>query len=174
MSRIGLYAGSFDPPTLGHLWVIRQGAEIFDELVIAVAVNPDKHPMLTQAERQEALQAMVAEVQGCVRVVCMQHLFLVDFARELGASFLLRGVRNALDFEYEKNMARMNERMAPGLRTLFLMPPGDLEAVSSSMVRSLVGLPSWESKVASCVHPAVLESMKRAYDRKEGVYDLLG
>lgn len=165
MARIGIYAGSFDPPTLGHLWMIRQGASMFDELVVALAVNPEKKPFLSTAERRAALQEMLAEVpeRDRVRVETVSHGFLVDFAREAGATHLLRGVRNSTDFEYEKTMARVNARMEPGIRTVFLMPPGELEEVSSSLVRGFVGVPGWERWVAACVHPSVFERISRLH-----------
>lgn len=163
MSRIGIYAGSFDPPTLGHLWMIRQGAAMFDELVVALAVNPEKTPFLSAEARREALLEMLADApeRDRVRVEVVAQGFLIDFAREAGATHLLRGVRNSKDFEYEKTMARMNARMEPDIRTVFLMPPGELEEISSSLVRGFVGVPGWERWVAACVHPAVFERIAR-------------
>ena len=165
MSRIGIYAGSFDPPTLGHLWMIRQGAAMFDELVVALAVNPDKKPFLSTEDRHAALLEMLAETPECahVRVETVAHGFLVDFAQKAGATYLLRGVRNSTDFEYEKTMARVNARMEPCIRTVFLMPPGELEEISSSLVRGFVGVPGWERWVAACVHPAVFERIARLH-----------
>lgn len=163
MARIGIYAGSFDPPTLGHLWMIRQGAELFDELVVALAVNPEKTPFLSTEERRCALQEMVADLPGKVRVEVVQHGFLVDFAREAGATCLLRGVRSSIDFEYEKTLARMNGRMEPGIRTILLVPPSELEEISSSLVRGFVGTPGWERWVAACVHPAVFSRIARLH-----------
>lgn len=163
MARIGIYAGSFDPPTLGHLWMIRQGAELFDELVVALAVNPEKTPFLSTQERREALEEMVAELPGHVRVAVVKHGFLVDFAREAGATCLLRGVRNSIDFEYEKTLARMNGRMEPSIRTILLVPPSELEEISSSLVRGFVGTPGWERWVAACVHPSVFARIASLY-----------
>ena len=165
MSRIGIYAGSFDPPTLGHLWMIRQGAELFDELVVALAVNPEKRAFLSTDDRRAALEEMVAGLAepGRVRVEVVAHGFLVDFAREAGATCLLRGVRNSTDFEYEKTMARVNARMEAGIRTVFLTPPGELEEISSSLVRGFVGVPGWERWVAACVPPSVFDRIALLY-----------
>lgn len=154
MKRIGLYAGSFDPPTNGHLWMMRAGAALFDELVVVAAVNPEKQGFLTWEERRRALQDMTAELPN-VRVMSMEHGFLVDFARELGATHLLRGMRNTVDFEYEKSMARMNARMEPQLQSVFLLPPPELEEISSSYVRGFVREPGWERWVRACVPPCV-------------------
>lgn len=173
MSRIGIYAGSFDPPTLGHLWMIRQGASLFDELVVALAVNPEKKPFLSTETRLSALREMVSELPGNVRVESVQHGFLVDFAREARATCLLRGLRNSTDFEYEKTMARMNGRMEPGIQTVLLMPPSELEEISSSLVRGFVGTPGWERWVAACVHPAVFKHIELVY-KKQCKHDILG
>ncbi len=159
MKRVALYAGSFDPPTNGHLWMIRQGAAMFDELVVTLAVNPDKRPFLPLAEREDLLRLMVADLPGRVRVVTMEHGFLVDFARSQGANYLLRGVRNGKDMEYEKDMARMNARMEPGILSVFLTPPPELEGISSTMVRGFVGPLGWERWVRACVPSCVFDTI---------------
>ena len=167
MKRIGIYAGSFDPPTNGHLWMIRRGAELFDELVVALAVNPEKTSFLSTEERREALEEMVAELSGHVRVAVVKHGFLVDFAREAGATHLLRGLRGVADFEYEKTMARMNGRMDPDIQTVLMVAPSELEEISSSLVRGFVGTPGWERWVSACVHPAVFQRIVKAHHREE-------
>ncbi|MCQ2363927.1 MAG: pantetheine-phosphate adenylyltransferase [Akkermansia sp.] len=154
MRHVGIYAGSFDPPTKGHLWMMQRGAELFDELVVVLAVNPEKKGFLTMGQRAELLREMTAELPN-VRVECLTEGFLVDWAKEQGATHLLRGVRNAADFDYEKAMAQMNARMAPALQSVFLMPPSELEAVSSSFVRGFVGQKGGECWVESCVPPCV-------------------
>lgn len=151
MKRIGIYAGSFDPPTMGHLWMIQQGAQLFDELVVVLGVNPDKRGFLNEAQRMDALRGMLAGGPANVRVEKMSGGFLVDYARRLGATHLLRGIRNTVDFEYEKSMDRMNARMEPALQTVYLMPPPDLESVSSSFVRGFVGVQDWQRWVRECV-----------------------
>ncbi len=162
MQRIGIYAGSFDPPTNGHLWMIRRGAELFDKLVVALAVNPEKHPFLSTHDRRTALEEMVRDLGSGVRVAVVKHGFLVDFAREVGATHLLRGLRGVADFEYEKTMARMNGRMEPGIETVLMVAPSELEEISSSLVRGFVDTPGWERWVATCVPPAVFKRIKAA------------
>lgn len=159
MKRVAIYAGSFDPPTNGHLWMMSRGAELFDELVVVLAVNPDKQGFLSMELRREALQEMAASLPGNVRVEVVPQGFLVDFASHTGATHLLRGVRNTIDFEYEKAMARMNARMQPEIQTVFLMPPSELEEISSSMVRGFVGLPGWERWVKACVPRCVFRAI---------------
>lgn len=164
MKRIGIYAGSFDPPTKGHLWMIEQGAMLFDELVVVLGVNPDKKGFLTENQRVDALRGMLAGGPANVRVEKMQGGFLVDFARRIGATHLLRGIRNATDFEYEKSMDRMNARMEPEIRTVYLMPPPELEAVSSSFVRGFVGVQGWQRWVESCVPANVFNIIASQYN----------
>lgn len=162
MKRIGIYAGSFDPPTLGHLWMMQRGAELFDELLVVLAVNPEKRGFLTMEERASLLRELTAELPN-VRVECLTAGFLVDWAKEQGATHLLRGIRNTADFDYERAMAQMNARMEPALQSVFLLPPSELEAVSSSLVRGFVGQPGGERWVNACVPPCVT---KMLHDRK--------
>lgn len=135
--------------------MMNRGAELFDELVVVLAVNPEKSGFLSMETRRDLLQQLVTELPGRVRVEVVPQGFLVDFASRIGATHLLRGVRNTIDFEYEKAMARMNARMQPEIQTVFLMPPSELEEISSSMVRGFVGLPGWERWVQACVPPCV-------------------
>ncbi|MGN0836176.1 MAG: pantetheine-phosphate adenylyltransferase [Akkermansia sp.] len=162
MKRIGIYAGSFDPPTNGHSWMIRRGAELFDELVVVLAVNPSKQAFMSLEERRSCLADLVREIDsGNVRIEVVDSGFLVDFAKDVGASYLLRGIRNTPDFEYERTMARLNSRMEPDIRTLFLTPPSELEEISSTVVRNCVGIPGWQRWVRACVPPCVFERLSR-------------
>lgn len=163
MQRIGIFAGSFDPPTNGHLWMIQRGAEMFDELVVVLAVNPDKRGLFSLEQRQELMASLLAVLPSHVRLATVERGFLVDFAREVGAGFLLRGIRNTQDFEYEKSMARMNARMESDIRTVFLMPPGELEEISSSMVKGFIGVPGWQRWVRSCVPPCVFDAIEQQF-----------
>ena len=138
-----------------------RGAELFDELVVVLAVNPDKKGFLPMEVRRELLQQMAVGLLGNVRVEVVPQGFLVDFASRTGATHLLRGIRNTIDFEYEKAMARMNARLQPEIQTVFLMPPSELEEISSSMVRGFVGLPGWERWVKVCVPSCVFESITK-------------
>ncbi len=161
MKRIAVYAGSFDPPTLGHLWMLHRGAALFDELIVTLAVNPDKRGFLPLEERARLLRELLAEVGGCVRFALHERGFLAEFARGQGAQYLLRGIRNAADLDYEKTIARMNARMEPGLQSVYLCPPPELEDISSTLVRGFVGQPGWERWAAPCVPPKVLAALRR-------------
>lgn len=158
MTRVGIYAGSFDPPTKGHLWMMQRGAELFDELLVVLAVNPEKKGFLTMEERTALLREMTSSLPN-VRVECLTEGFLVDWAKEQGATHLLRGIRNASDMEYERAMAQMNARMEPALQSVFLMPPSELDVVSSSLVRGFVGQPGGERWVNACVPPCVAQML---------------
>lgn len=156
MKKVGVYAGSFDPPTKGHLWMMQRGAELFDELVVVLAVNPDKKGFLTMDTRAALLRELTASLPNA-RVECLTEGFLVDWSKAQGATHLLRGIRNAADFDYEKAMAQMNARMEPALQSVFLMPPSELESVSSSLVRGFVGQKGGDRWVNACVPPCVAE-----------------
>lgn len=141
--------------------MIQRGAALFDELVVVLGVNPDKKSFLSAETRMEVLAEIIAETGLTnVRVELMSKGFLVDAAERLGARYLLRGIRNTVDFEYEKNMERMNARMAPGIETVFLLPPRELEEISSSFIRGFVGQPGWEKWVQPCVPETVLRKLR--------------
>ena len=130
---IAVYAGSFDPVTAGHLSVIRQAARLFGHVVVVVAINPDKRTLLTVAERVELLREVVA-LHPNVTVASTQGL-IVDYARAIGASVLLRGVRGATDAQFETQLAQNNRALAPELSTLFLPAEAHLAEVSSSLLK---------------------------------------
>ena len=127
---IALYAGSFDPVTAGHLSVIRQAARLFGHVVVVVAVNPGKRYLLTAEERVALVREAVA-LHPNVTVASTEGL-IVDFARAIGASVLLRGVRGATDAQFETELAQTNRALAPELSTLFLPAEAHLAEVSSS------------------------------------------
>jgi pantetheine-phosphate adenylyltransferase len=130
---IAVYAGSFDPVTAGHLSVIRQAARLFGHVVVVVAINPEKHTLLTVAERVELLRDVVA-LHPNVTVASTEGL-IVDYARAIGASVLLRGVRGATDAQFETSLAQANRALAPDLSTLFLPAEAHLAEVSSSRLK---------------------------------------
>lgn len=136
---------------------------MFDELVVVLAVNPDKRGLFSLEQRQRLMAMLLADMPENVRLATVEQGFLVDFARREGAGFLLRGIRNTKDFEYEKSMARMNARMESDIRTVFLMPPGELEEISSTMVKGFIGVPGWERWVQSCVPPCVFDAIEQQF-----------
>jgi len=158
--RRAVYAGSFDPPTLGHLYVIRAGARLFDQLVVAVGIQPDKHCAFTLEQRLAFLNACTRGLTN-VELGHFQGRFLVDYARQAGAQFILRGIRNPQDMEYERSLRQINADLAPELTTVFIMPPRQLAEVSSSFVKGLVGLKGWRRVVRRFVPPVVYQAFLR-------------
>lgn len=138
MSRTALYPGSFDPPTLGHEDLIRRAAALADQLIVAVVVNPNKQPLFSAAERVGLLADAVGDLPN-VTINRFEGL-VVDYARTLGATILVRGVRSVGDFESEQQMAQMNRHLHPGLDTVFLAPSPGLGHLSSSLVREIARL----------------------------------
>ncbi|WP_165010924.1 pantetheine-phosphate adenylyltransferase [Neisseria yangbaofengii] len=144
--RRAVYAGSFDPPTLGHVWMIREAQALFDELIVAIGVNPEKQNTYTIGERQAMLEAVTAEFPN-VKITVFENRFLVHYAREVHAHFIVRGIRTAGDYEYERSMRYINSDLAPEISTVFLMPPREIAEVSSTMVKGLVGPEGWREMI---------------------------
>ena len=133
--RVAIYPGSFDPVTLGHWDLIKRAEKLVDHLVVAVLHNPAKTCAFSVAERVDFLRELMAGVPN-VEITTF-HGLLVDFAKQKGAHFIVRGVRAFSDFEYEFQMALMNRKLAPDLETVFLMPKEENSVVSSRIVREV-------------------------------------
>lgn len=136
MPRIGIYPGTFDPITLGHMDIIRRGAKLVDRLVIGVSTNPSKSPMFTLDERMEMVRREVAGIEGEIHVVSFNSL-LMDFADREGASVIVRGLRAVADFEYEYQMAGMNQQLNDHVETVFLMADVCLQPIASRLVKEI-------------------------------------
>ncbi|WP_416906755.1 MAG: pantetheine-phosphate adenylyltransferase [Polymorphobacter sp.] len=135
MTRIGVYPGTFDPVTLGHMDIIRRGAKLVDKLVIGVATNPSKSPMFTLAERKDQILRETADIAN-VEVVEFDAL-LMTFAERQGASLIVRGLRAVADFEYEFQMAGMNQQLNNSIETVFLMADVALQPIASRLVKEI-------------------------------------
>ena len=138
MSKKALVTGSFDPPTNGHLALIREAASVFDEVVVCVFRNCEKHYMFSEAERAEMLRAMIAESGFSGVTVDVSDGYVADYAREKGIGYLFRGVRDEKDMAYEMEMARYNRNRTPGLETILWVAPDEKKEISSTEVRSLL------------------------------------
>jgi pantetheine-phosphate adenylyltransferase len=160
MSRIAIYPGTFDPPTRGHEDLIRRSLALADTVIVAIAENISKQPLFTAEERLELLRTVVGPVAR-VRFASFQGL-LADFARETGASVVVRGLRAVGDFEYELQMALMNRQLHPTLETVFLAPAFNLTYVSSTLVREVA---RFGGDLGDLVHPAVREALDRKFGR---------
>jgi pantetheine-phosphate adenylyltransferase len=135
-SRIGVYPGTFDPVTLGHMDIIRRGAKLVDRLVIGVTTNPSKSPMFTIEERLAMVKRETASVDGDIEVVAFDQL-LMKFAEQQGASVIIRGLRAVADFEYEYQMAGMNQQLNNRIETIFLMADVALQPIASRLVKEI-------------------------------------
>lgn len=154
MTKIAIYAGSFDPITRGHEDLIRRSLEFVDRLVVAVATNVSKQPLFTVEERVEFIHLAT---DNDPRVEVRQfHGLLVDFARQVGARLLIRGLRAVADFEYEYQMALMNRHLSPELETVFMVPSVETTYISSSLVREVA---RFRGNVEGLVHPAVAAAL---------------
>ncbi len=158
--RIAVYAGSFDPPTNGHLWMVERGLEMFDRLIVAIGDNPSKDYTFSIADRLELLKA---SIPSCERLIVTQfdNRYLVDYAIEHDARFILRGIRSQADYEYERMMRHVNNDLAPEVTTTFLMPPRAIAEVSSSMVKGLIGPEGWQDTVRRYVPQQVYEALEK-------------
>jgi len=157
-----VYAGSFDPVTNGHMYMIREGAQLFDELVIAIGVNPDKRNTFSLEERLDFLRECVHGIPN-VSLDHFTNMFLVDYARKTGARYILRGIRHPNDYEYERGMCHINADLNPRIATVFLIPPRNISEVSSSFVKGLVGPAGWEQVVRRYLPAAIYRRFLRHY-----------
>ena len=134
--RTGVYPGTFDPITLGHMDIIRRGAKLVDRLVIGVTTNPSKSPMFSVEERMDMVRREVAGVGADIEVVSFDSL-LMDFAEREGAGMIVRGLRAVADFEYEYQMAGMNQQLNDRIETVFLMADVSLQPIASRLVKEI-------------------------------------
>ena len=154
--HVGVYPGTFDPITLGHIDIIRRGAHLVDRLVVGVTTNPSKEPMFTVAERIEMVRREVADLGGNVDVVEFDSL-LMDFAESQGASLILRGLRAVADFEYEFQMAGMNQQLNDDIETVFLMADVALQPIASRLVKEIA---RYGGDIRKFVTPSVAQDVK--------------
>jgi pantetheine-phosphate adenylyltransferase len=158
MSRLAIYAGTFDPITRGHEDIIRRSLGFVDRLVVAVAVNVSKQPLFTTPERVGFIREAVAD-EARVEVREFSGL-LVDFARDVGARLFIRGLRAVSDFEYEYQMALMNRHLAEGMETVFMVPSLDTTYISASLVREIA---RFGGAIDDLVHPSVARALRARF-----------
>lgn len=158
MPKVALYAGSFDPITNGHADLIRRSLGFVDRLVVGVAVNVSKQPLFTAEERMALIRAAVDD-DPRVEVRAFSGL-VVDFAKQIGVTVVLRGLRAVADFEYEYQMALMNRHLSPGLETMFMVPSVEVSYVSSSLVREVA---RFGGDIDALVHPSVARALRAKF-----------
>jgi len=163
--RRAIYPGSFDPVTNGHLDIIERGCKLFDEIIVAIAVNPAKHPMFTMEERRGMIEEVIEKLRAgrCQLSVESFQGLVTKYAVERGADALVRGIRAISDYEYELQMALMNRRLEPAIETVFMMPAEAYSYVSSRLVKEVYLLggkidglvpASIEARMRLKIHPA--------------------
>jgi len=158
--KVAVYPGTFDPITLGHLDIIRRGTHLVDKLVIGVTTNPSKEPMFTVEERLAMVRREVEGLPGNIEVVEFGSL-LMDFAEAQGATAILRGLRAVADFEYEFQMAGMNQQLNDDIETVFLMADVSLQPIASKLVKEIA---RFGGSIGKFVTPAVAEDVRRHLD----------
>jgi len=163
--RIGLYPGTFDPVTLGHMDIVSRAVKLVDHLVIGVADNPAKAPLLSMKKRIEMLRHETTPLAGGGRATITVETFsslLVHYARQVGAGVIIRGLRAVSDFEYEFQMVGMNQRLAPDIETVFLMADPRHQAIASRLVKEIAGL---GGDISPFVTPYVAGVLAKAFPK---------
>ena len=155
--KIAVYPGTLDPITLGHLDIVRRGEHLVDKLVIGVTTNPSKEPMFTVEERLAMVRREVAGIPGTIEVVEFASL-LMDFAESQNATAILRGLRAVADFEYEFQMAGMNQKLNDEIETVFLMADASLQPIASKLVKEIA---RFGGAIDKFVTPAVADDVRR-------------
>jgi pantetheine-phosphate adenylyltransferase len=166
---VGVYPGTFDPITNGHLDIIRRASRLVDRLIVAVSINAGKGPLFSLDERVALVREELADPESGlngtnVEIVPFDNL-LVHFAESVGASFIIRGLRAVSDFEYEFQMAGMNARLDPGLETVFLMASERHQFISSRFVKEIGHL---GGDIAQFVSPRVVDRLQRKFRESGG------
>jgi pantetheine-phosphate adenylyltransferase len=161
--RVGLYPGSFDPVTYGHIDIVRRAAHLVDKLVIAVGTHHDKHPLFSAEERVKLTKAVlgpIAQSIGLALEVTTYDNLTVDAAKDAKATVVIRGLRDAGDFDYEMQMAGMNQALAPEIETVFLASSPEARHIAASLVRQIAAM---GGDVSSFVPPPVAAALKKKF-----------
>ena len=148
--------------TVGHLWMIEEGVRLFDRLIVAVGVNPDKRYTFPLDERLKMLRDSTREFRN-VSVTSFSNRYLIHYAQLIGATHILRGIRTESDYEFERTMRNINGDLGAGICTVFLMPPRGIAEVSSSMVRGLIGPVGWRKVVRKYVPDGVYKRLAKIH-----------
>jgi pantetheine-phosphate adenylyltransferase len=162
--KTAVYAGSFDPVTNGHLWIIEQASKIFDRVIIAIGENAEKKYTFSLEDRIEMLNIMTKNITN-VEVTHFHNELLVNYTKRVGAQFIVRGIRNYSDYEYEKNMRYINSDLSQDINIVFLIPPRNFAEVSSSLVKGLIGNVGWEEIAKQYLPEIVLNKLRKSVQK---------
>lgn len=153
--RIAIYSGSFDIVTEGHLWMIKKGLALFDQLIVGIGTNPDKQTLFDFKTRKQLLKTVCAGLSDNLIIEDFSNLALVQFARDKNAQYILRGIRSVSDFDYERMLKNVNTDLDESIESIFLMPPKHLSDVSSSMIKGMLKIKGWENIIKRYVPEAM-------------------
>ncbi len=154
-----IYPGTFDPVTYGHIDIVKRAVDLFDEVVVTVAINPSKKPLFTTQERVDMLKESLKEFSNQVVIDSFDGL-LVEHAKQVGAQAIIRGLRQISDFEFEFQMALMNRKLSGDITTIFLMPHERYTYLNSTVIRNLASL---HADVSNFVPPIVVEALRKKF-----------
>jgi len=163
LMRIGIYPGSFDPLTYGHLDIIKRSKYICDKLIIAIARNSEKRPLFTFDEKIEMVEYCCKDYGGYIEVVSFDGL-LVDYCRENDVSFIIRGLRSVTDYEYENPIAAVNRKLAPDIDTIFMMSREETSLISSKLVREVA---SYHGDTSALVPQFVSDKIQQKFNSQQ-------
>lgn len=172
---IGIVAGSFDPITNGHVWLIKRAMRIIGNdgmLYVVVGVNPDKKYYFTAEERIQQIKSVlhvkdIISSKHSIEIRSISNELLINYARSLGADFIFRGIRNLNDFAYETDIQKVNRKICPSIETVFFVPPPKFVEVSSSTIKGIVGFNEWQLAIADYVHPLIIKEFERKINEQK-------
>jgi len=167
--KSAIYAGSFDPITNGHLWVMQEALKLFDNLIIAIARNPDKKYAFSFRDRFRMIDNALGNKDGeAYHLEYIKNDLLVKYAKQKNVKFLIRGIRNGNDYMYENGMRHINGDIDPHITTIYLIPPRHLCEISSSLVKGLIGFDGWEKVINQYVPESSFNAIKWKKKRIDG------
>ena len=161
MGSMAVYPGTFDPPTNGHLDIVRRSLRIFEKVTLAISVNPEKTPLFSYDERKEFFAGEFNDLPN-LEIAAFDSQLLVDFVQSIGANVIIRGLRAVSDFDFEFQMTLMNRRLNNDVETVFLMPSEQYSFISSSLVKEVVSL---GGDVSELVPPSVKGALNQKFKR---------
>ncbi len=163
--KTAVYAGSFDPVTNGHLWIIEQASAMFDQIIVAIGENAEKKYTFSIDTRLEFLSQVIQNLNN-VKICQFSNEYLISYAKRINAQYIIRGIRNTTDYEYEKSMRYINSDICADINTIFLIPPRNVAEISSSLVKGLFGSNGWENVVKKYLPKPIMPKIITWYNNR--------